>query len=83
MKETFFCFWEAGVYMLFPIPSTKYNKNPSIIYKTNKMTLESGKKRTGLLETSDPRKDRVLRSLGFLFPSYILSLELKKLASLK
>ena len=46
------------------------------------MTLESGK-RTGLLETSDPRKDRVLRSLGFLFASYILLLELKKLASLK
>lgn len=51
MKETFFCFWEAGVYMLFPIPSTKYNKNPSIIYKTNKMTLESGKKRTDLPQT--------------------------------
>jgi hypothetical protein len=82
MKETFFCFGEAGVYMLFPIPSAKYNKNPSIIYKTNKMTLESGK-RTGLLETSDPRKDRVLCSLGFLFASYILLLELKTLASLK
>lgn len=82
MKETFFCFGEAGVYMFFPIPSAKYNKNPSIIYKTNKMTLESGK-RTGLLETSDPRKDRVQRSLGFLFASDILPLELKKLASLK
>lgn len=41
------------------------------------MTLESGK-RTGLLETSDPRKDRAAFPLGFLFASDILPLELER-----
>lgn len=49
-----------------------------IIYKMLKNPLKFGEK---ILVPQDPRNNKVISSLNFLFASYISNLELKKLAT--
>ena len=72
-----------GSWSIYAFPNSFYQVQQKPLHYIQNKQDDSGEWKEENRLASDPRKDRVLCSLGFLFASCILPLELKKLASLK